>query len=311
MLLNARPFPHHPCQLFEKAAPLVLEIGFGNGVFLEYLARMQSDWSILGADIAPPSVERALRRLRSNQRTNVWLYRGSGVFLLRNLCPPESLHRVFLNFPDPWPKKRHAHRRVLTAAFFRLLATRLGSSGALSLTTDHEDYFRSALSASSDHFVADIGPPPLPVLQTRYAKKWLAQQRPVFHARFRVVRRPRERFPQQESLNSKMHHAILKGRLHPLTEFCKSIDNNTHSKIVLLDAYQPVGRSDIVFRVRITEQDLIQDVLVEALQRDNDRVIVRIMRFGQPLSTSGTRDAVRSVTQYLGSMGLTIIERYC
>ncbi len=311
MLLNAHPFPRHPRQLFENVGPLALEIGFGDGMFLDDLAGIQPDWNIVGADTARPSVERALRRLRRHQRTNVWLYRGSGVFLLRNLCPKNGLHRAFINFPDPWPKKRHAHRRMLTSDFFTLLSTRLAPNGALLLTTDHEEYFHSALSASSDNFVSDIGPPPQAILQTRYARKWLAQQRPVFHAKLCVVRLPKARFPLQESLSSQMHHTLLKGTLRPLTEFSVSVYDDDHSKIVLLDAYQPAGRTDIVFRVRVTESDLIQDILVEARQKKDDRVLVRIMTFGQPLSTQGTRSAVRSVTRHLESFGLMALEYYC
>ena len=311
MLLNSHPFPRDPGDLFGRDGNLALEIGFGDGGFLDTLASRHREWNILGADTARPSVDRALRRLRRHQRENVWLFRGSGIFLLRNLCPREGLHRVFINFPDPWPKKRHAHRRVLSPEFFRLLATRLAPEGALLVTTDHEDYFDKSLEASAECFVHDIAPAPDAMLQTRYARKWLEQQRPVYHARFRVARKPRAAFPYQESLSSRMHHALLEGTLREMTEFSVSVQDNGSRKVVLLDAYQPVGRAAVVFSVRVAEPDLLQDILIEARQKDENRVLVSVMSFGQPLSTHGTRDAVKGVSHYLESHGLKTISNYC
>src|SRR5690606_34327654 len=126
-----------PARLFGRAGPLVLEVGFGDGTFLAHLAEAYPAWNLLGAEISLASVSRAFRRLRRLGHRPVRLFRGQAEFLLRNIVPPEGLHRLYVNFPDPWPKKRHHERRLLQASFFRLAAARLEPNGAIHFTSDH------------------------------------------------------------------------------------------------------------------------------------------------------------------------------
>lgn len=313
MLLNAHPFPRWPEQLFRRRGPLVLEIGFGDGGFLCNLAREHPEWNIMGADTTRPSVERALRRLRRNRIDNVWLYRGSGVFLLRNLCPKNSLFRVYVNFPDPWPKKRHHGKRLLTPGFFALLSTRLEAEGTLHLTTDHEPYYRRAVSSAAVYFDAQPKRPPAAALRTKYATKWKALDRPLYHAELRKCGEARAAFPLSVGLTSRMHHAILSGRLPRPSAFDTLVHSFPGGRVVVLDLLCPLAGSGLVFRARIEEPDLMQDALIEARRsaEGSDRVLVGVMPFGQPLSTRGTKEAVRAVTTFLEGKGMRILDRYC
>ncbi|MCH1927501.1 methyltransferase domain-containing protein, partial [Shewanella sp. C31] len=101
---------------------MVLEIGFGDGRFTASLAKEHPDWLVLGAEVSAASVLRAYKRVRRENLGNVRLYHGTGPFALRNLVPPGSLLAAIVNFPDPWPKKRHQGRRLLKEPFFRRLS---------------------------------------------------------------------------------------------------------------------------------------------------------------------------------------------
>ncbi len=313
MLLNAHPFPFCPEQLFRRRGPLALEVGFGDGSFLENLALNHPDWNILGADITRPSVERALRRMRRSGLNNVWLYRGSGTFLLRNLCTRRSLFRVYVNYPDPWPKKRHHRRRLLTREFFALLSTRLAVQGMLLLTTDHAAYYTLALEAASDYFTAEQKPPPPEAVQTKYACKWKALERTIYFAELRKTSEAEVTYPRTTGLSTTMHHALLTGTIPPPGVFAPFVHGFQSGRVVVLDALCPVGGHSLIFRARIEEQDLMQDVLIEARCRAQDTatVLVGIMTFGQPLSTRGTREAVRAVVRYLEGHGLLATDYYC
>ncbi|MDX1741508.1 MAG: tRNA (guanosine(46)-N7)-methyltransferase TrmB, partial [Rhodothermales bacterium] len=133
--------PLETARVFGRDGPLVLEVGFGNGEFLEYLAGTHADWNILAADTSPSCVVRARKRMARGGFSNVRLYCGDARYIVRNVTPRSSLHRVYVNFPDPWPRRRHARRRLMGKDFLTLLASRLGDDGALWLTTDHPEYF--------------------------------------------------------------------------------------------------------------------------------------------------------------------------
>ena len=313
MLLNTHPFPPCPKELFRRCGPVVFEIGFGDGGFLRSLALEHPDWNIVGADTTRPSVERAFRRLRRNRIGNVWLYRGSGVFLLRNLFPSHSLSRVYVNFPDPWPKKRHRGRRLLTPGFFALLSTRLEAGGTLFLTTDHEPYYRQAVSSASEYFDVQPKRPPGAALLTKYAAKWKALDRPLHHAELRKRCETKAAFPLSVGLTSHMHHAIMTGRLPRPNAFDTLLHSFHGGRVIVLDLLCPPAGCRLVFRARIEEPDLMQDALIEARRSadDSDRVLVGVMPFGQPLSTRGTREAVRAVTTFLEGHGMRVLDRYC
>ena len=182
-------FPTSSEQLFGRAGPLVMEVGFGNGWFLTHLARENPAWNLLGAEVSLGSVTRAFKRMRRERIDTVRLYAGHARFVVRNLIPRHGLHRIYVNFPDPWPKKRHHERRLLRAPFFRLLSTRLRDGGALWFTTDHAEYFAFALAEarSTGLFAIEQRPPPPATLQTKYAHKWRAQAIPIQHATFTKI----------------------------------------------------------------------------------------------------------------------------
>ncbi|MGN6524061.1 MAG: hypothetical protein ACTHMZ_12815, partial [Actinomycetes bacterium] len=106
-----------PFALFGRAAPLVLEIGFGMGEATAALAARQPGVNLLAADLHTPGVGSLLRRLEeldSGPAPRVRVVMADAVDVLAAL-PPQSLTLVRLFFPDPWPKARHAKRRLVSA----------------------------------------------------------------------------------------------------------------------------------------------------------------------------------------------------
>ena len=312
--LSQLPLPASCEDLFGRNGPLVLELGFGDGAFLESLARQYANWNLLGADVARVSVSRAWHRLQAARLTNVRIYGGSGRFLLSDLVEPAALARMYVNFPDPWPKARHADRRLFQADFFPLLASRLAMNGSLYLTTDDERYFECAVSMAqeSPFFTVDQPDPPPQVLQTKYARKWRAQSRSYFHAEMRKCAPPVDAIPPAASLVTNMFHALLAGQLPEPDRFEPSAYPFKGGKVVLLQSLWAGDGHKLVIKARTHEPDLTQDVLVEvrpstASQAD---LVVNLTSFGQPLATRGAREAVKAVTSWLISHGLTLVETY-
>lgn len=300
--------PTTPEQLFGRSGLLVVEVGFGDGGYLAHLAETHPTWNLLGVEVSPASTTRAFRRMQRAGITNVRLYVGHARFVVRNLLPPQRLHRIYVNFPDPWPKKRHHARRLLRAPFFRLLSTRLEDGGALWFTTDHAEYFSFALdeARSTGLFAVEERPPPPSTLQTKYARKWRAQGIPIQHAVFTKIAEAEASFPPTVETYDTMHHAILEGDLPQLDSFDRQVHPYDGGHVILLEAMRSVGTPGLIFITRIEEDDLTQEVLVEVrpLPRRPNDVFVGIKPFGQPLITQGTKEAVRVVTEWLRQHGL-------
>ena len=126
--------------LFGRAAPVTLEIGFGDGEQLATLAALHPDRDYLGAEVHEPGVGHLLLRVEALGLTNVRVARHDAVELLRHQIAPGSLDEVLVYFPDPWHKKRHHKRRLVQGAFVSLLVERLREGGVLRLATDWEPY---------------------------------------------------------------------------------------------------------------------------------------------------------------------------
>lgn len=134
--------------IFGRRAPVVLEIGFGNGEALATMAARNPCNDYLGVEVHRPGVGHLLRGLVAQDLTNVRIICADANEVLARL-PDGSLTAVHLLFPDPWPKKRHRKRRLVQPAFIETVRCKLTVGGVLCLATDWEDYAVQMLAALS------------------------------------------------------------------------------------------------------------------------------------------------------------------
>ena len=127
-------------KIFSRAAPLVIDIGFGNGESTVAIAKAHPEWNIIGIDVYRPGVGNLLRQLAEHNIDNVRVFCCDAVEVLQNIIPSNSLHRVQIFFADPWPKKRHHKRRLIQPEFVKVIADRLQQGGELVLATDWQNY---------------------------------------------------------------------------------------------------------------------------------------------------------------------------
>ena len=126
--------------LFGRDAPVVLEIGFGNGESLVEQAANNPHYNFLGIEVHDPGVGHCLLKARDAGLGNLRLVSHDAIEVLAHQVPLRSLARVNLYFPDPWPKKRHHKRRIVQTEFLRLIAERLDDGGTLNIATDWAGY---------------------------------------------------------------------------------------------------------------------------------------------------------------------------
>jgi tRNA (guanine-N7-)-methyltransferase len=130
---------------FGRAAPKVLEIGFGMGETTARIAAAHPEIDYLGVEVHKPGVGGLLNRIDALGLQNVRVIQHDAVEVLERMLPPATLDGVHIFFPDPWPKKRHHKRRLIQAAFVKLLASRMKPAAYLHVATDWGDYARQIL----------------------------------------------------------------------------------------------------------------------------------------------------------------------
>ena len=179
--------PFDPIGLMPSAVEVWLEIGFGGAEHMVGQAQQRPDVLILGAEPFQNGVASALRHIDEAGLSNVRLHDGDVRDMISHL-PNGCLDRVFILFPDPWPKARHQKRRLLTTEMVTSLARILKLGGRLRFATDWADYadwtLERVLACNLFDWPArrsvDWTDPPGDHITTRYEEKRLGDCSPVF-----------------------------------------------------------------------------------------------------------------------------------
>ncbi len=203
--------------LFGIALPSVwLEIGFGGGEHLAQLAEQHRQTGFIGCDVFENGIAQLLAQIERRQLDNIRIFADDARLLIRAL-PPASIERVFILFPDPWPKRRQHKRRIVSRATLDGLAEIMTDEAELRLATDDGGCLCWMLEHVTAHPAFEWlarrpgdwreRPPDWP--PTRYEEKARAAGRPP--AFLRVRRRPRSLGDNQRPSHSAAHAATIGG----------------------------------------------------------------------------------------------------
>jgi tRNA (guanine-N7-)-methyltransferase len=132
------------CATLAPVPRIVLEIGCGHGHFLTAYAAAHPHETCLGLDFCNQRLQRALRKRERAGARNLHFIRAEASEFLDTLPAGVLFSRVYVLFPDPWPKKRHAKKRLMSAAFLSRLTGRIVSGGDLFFRTDSAPYHQQA-----------------------------------------------------------------------------------------------------------------------------------------------------------------------
>jgi tRNA (guanine-N7-)-methyltransferase len=165
-----------------------VELGSGKGMFLRRESAARPGVGFLGVERAGKFFELCAGRLARDGRPNVRLTRADAFDLLARWIPEAGVCALHVYFPDPWPKKRHAKRRMLSPPLFDLGARAIATGGFLSIATDVDPYFREAtdfLDAHPCFARTDLPEGTAESVATNYAVKYAREGRCLHLARYR------------------------------------------------------------------------------------------------------------------------------
>lgn len=135
--------------VFARAAPVVLEIGFGMGAATASIARARPHTDFLGIEVHPPGVGALLQQIEALGLRNLRLIQHDAVEVIEHMLAPATLAGVHIYFPDPWPKKRHHKRRLVQPEFIATLVDRMAPGAYLHCATDWHAYANDMMQVLS------------------------------------------------------------------------------------------------------------------------------------------------------------------
>lgn len=188
---EALPVPLVPADLFGRSEPVEIEVGSGKGLFLDHASAAQPNRSFVGIELAGKYARFTAARLAKRGRTNSKIIHGDGARIFHEVLASHCAAAVHVYFPDPWWKKRHRKRRIMTDQFVRDVARVLQPDGELHFWTDVNEYFDTTLELIErvGGFSAPRFPPAKPAAddldyRTHFERRVRLHALPVYRARF-------------------------------------------------------------------------------------------------------------------------------
>jgi len=295
---------------FGRPAPLYVELGFGDGEYLERRAAAEPSQNWVGVEVSWFSTRRMLRRLERTHLTNVRLVQMDAGFALRMLFPDASLREVVVNHSDPWPKKRHHDRRLIEPRFLSVLASRLCMNGRAVIVTDHSEYadwIGKALSRTPE--LASVFPTDrvheLPGrLPTRYERKGRAAGAAIHYFVWEKVQNTTPA-PARVMRLENMPNVLLEGSLSESTLSTHTIlsdlsyPESNGVRIHFVDVYRRSDGDEWLVEGRVDEDGFVQHLALSIRRRPDNQWLIKPSTIGFPRPTAGVREAVHALAQAL------------
>lgn len=130
----------NPEEIFNRQAPLVVEVGFGMGDSLLEMCKNEPDKNFIGIEVHPPGVGRLINNAYKENISNLKVYMADANDVLTDCIPQQSVDRLQVFFPDPWHKKKHNKRRIIQTPFIKTTLPKLKINGCYHFATDWQEY---------------------------------------------------------------------------------------------------------------------------------------------------------------------------
>ena len=177
--------------LFDNDHPLKLEIGFGMGNFLIEMSAQEPKSNFIGMDFYHKGIRKLMTRIKKLQLENIRMAYGDVRFKVPLLFKDGELETIYINFPDPWPKKRHIKRRLIKPGFVKLIGQKLAPEGQIHLATDSEpyaiemlEYFNSEPMFKNQHREAGFLESRVDLPKTKYEKNFINAGHKIYYLEY-------------------------------------------------------------------------------------------------------------------------------
>jgi tRNA (guanine-N7-)-methyltransferase len=174
-------------EIFSRPAPVEIDLGCGDGLFLAALAQQNPAHNFLGLERLVGRLRSVCRKVARLDLKNVRVLRVESSYAVAHMLPANSITTFHLLFPDPWPKRRHHRRRAFTPEFLFSIHRALIAGGLFHVATDHTDYFHQIEKVITEADVFIISDEQNDFPSTTFERKFVARGLPIYRLLLRKV----------------------------------------------------------------------------------------------------------------------------
>ena len=285
-----------------KIPNLEVEIGFGRGDFIVKLAKENPEKNFLGIELSQISVDKLLRRVERENLKNVYCTRIDAYWGFFLLFEDEQVQNIYMNYPDPWFKKRHHKRRLTTPERLYIFAKRLRTEGEIRIRSDNRDFIEFTIETAKllkcfeiDEGILDVKEP-----LTKYEEKWLSMGRTLYRLILRKVSKPKEvPHPTIEEVEKlfpiKVKAKVLKGDIFENKEF--KLSDEVYFKTFKL--WERDG--SYLLESLLSERGYYQKFFIQ-LKKKGDEFVIDVSPFSEVLRTRNLQKAIEKIAELVNSL---------
>ena len=284
----------------EKPLPwedLIVEIGFGRGDFTVKLAKENPDKKIIGFELSAISVEKLIKRVKKESLKNVHCVRIDAYWGFYLLLKDSSVEKIYMNYPDPWFKKRHHKRRLTKEENLYIFARKLKENGEIRIRTDFKPFVDFTLEEAQKLSVFDISVRKLEVEEplTKYERKWLLEGKELTEIIMRKIKDPEPRnIPALKEVRE-LFPVKVEGKELDL----KSLEGSEiklGERVYLKFFKSYGGESGHLVETLLSEEGFLQKFFILVRRKGKDYV-VDVSPFSEVLRTENVQRAVQVVAE--------------
>lgn len=274
-----------------KLEGLTVEIGFGNGDFLVALAQKHPEKTFLGIELSAISIEKLLKKIKNACLRNIYCVRLNAYWAFWLLLEDESIETIYMNYPDPWFKKRHHKRRLTRPPNLYLFSRRLKTGGEIRLRTDDREFLDYTLESAKEVGSFEISVktirPEEPL--TKYEAKWLSQGKTLYALILKKVKPPRE-VPHPKIEEVETVFPIRVPNIKNLPEVTQKTFRPRETLVIRTFNVWEKGE-DRMLEVLLSEEGYVQRFLI-FIKKKREGYQMDISGFSEVLKTRGLQEAL-------------------
>ncbi|HQN22164.1 MAG: tRNA (guanosine(46)-N7)-methyltransferase TrmB [Thermotogota bacterium] len=288
---------------FLNDQPIEVEIGFGYGEFLREIAQDRPHHNFIGIEMSIFSAAKAQRKFAAAGLENIRLIILDARFALRNLFGSATVAKVYLNFPVPWSKNRHAERRVIVPEFFATLNDILCEEGIFELSTDVDAYAQEAVSLgqSAGFSVLTQEKNPDRESMTRFERKWKRFDRDIYFVQ--LQKEKAESVTRALKGMVPIPHQFIKQEEIDISALPEILDKTFKSDggkeiCVFKSIYKELAHDHYLIKAIATDEGFAQHCILVLARRERDW-LVKLDTATNPYRTPAVKFAVKQLAQVL------------
>ncbi|SHF20546.1 tRNA (guanine-N(7)-)-methyltransferase [Marinitoga hydrogenitolerans DSM 16785] len=268
-------YPLNWNEIFGNKRKIYVEIGFGSGEYMAALAKENPDINFIGFETSLTALYKAQIKFHKNNIKNARVIQGDARLLIRELFPSNSISKLIVNFPCPWPKERHKERRIFITSFINTLADVLKKGGIIELATDVDWYaqevynnFKKSEFFEPEKIIENFNRP----IKTKYELKWDKEGRNKYLFIAKKIKHNKVK-RVLEGVSELPHKNIRDINIEKLKELKDNHIKENNLSFTVNSIYEDLLNDRFLLKVVSTDNDFMQQYYISIYKKTKDWLV--------------------------------------